>query len=120
MAVDDLCSGTPLSHETLWRGTGQTSQELTDCPQKDSHAIARKANRCRVLLVDLLDCVEIDHSLAKAIFWNFNATNHPYSLRNALIGFFQSRPDKREEYRRAISGDNELGIPEYLTVLGTE
>jgi hypothetical protein len=79
-----------------------------------------KANRCRVLLVDLLDCVEIDHSLAKAIFWNFNATNHPYSLRNALIGFFQSRPDKREEYRRAISGDNELGIPEYLTVLGTE
>jgi hypothetical protein len=34
-----------------------------------------KANRCSELLVDLLACVQIDHSLAKTIFWNFTLLN---------------------------------------------
>jgi hypothetical protein len=79
-----------------------------------------KANQCRALLVDLLDCVEIDHSLAKAIFWNFNTDFHPFGLRNALVDFFQARQDKRDEYRRAIVGDSELGIPKHLPVLDTQ
>ena len=73
-----------------------------------------------VLLVDLLDCIEIDNSLAKAIFWNFNPDYHPFDLRTALVDFFQARPDKRNEYRRAIVNDAELGIPKHLSVLGTE
>jgi hypothetical protein len=80
----------------------------------------KKANRCRALSVDLLDCVEIDSPLAKAIFENFNVENHPWHLRDALIDFFQARPNKRAEYQQAISGDSELGIPKHLTVLSTE
>jgi hypothetical protein len=79
-----------------------------------------KANRCSALLVDLLGFVQIDHSPAKAIFRNFNVENHPWHLCDALIDFFQARPDKREEYRRAISGDNELGIPKHLDILAAE
>lgn len=79
-----------------------------------------KANRCRTLLVDLLDRVEIDHALAKAIYKNFDVDNHPWKLCDALRDFFAARPDKREEYRRAISGDNELGIPKHLDILATE
>lgn len=80
----------------------------------------QKANRCKELLVDLLDCVQIDHSLAKAIFRNFDVENHPYKLRDALAGFFEAKPEKREEYRRAISGDKELGIPKHLEILAAE
>jgi hypothetical protein len=80
----------------------------------------KKANRCTGLIVDLLNNVEIDHSLAKAIYWNFESENHPWHLRNALKDFFETRPDKREEYRRGISGDNELGIPKHLQILATE
>lgn len=79
-----------------------------------------KGNRCRALLVDLLDYVEIDHALAKAIFRNFDLDNHPWKLCGALRDFFAARPDKRKEYRRAISGDKELGIPKHLDILATE
>jgi hypothetical protein len=78
-----------------------------------------KAKACRALLVDLLDCVTIDLSLAKAIFVNFNCLNYAWALRDALDAFFQTRADKRKEYRQAISEDSELGIPEHLAVLDT-
>jgi hypothetical protein len=79
-----------------------------------------KANRCKELLVDLLDWVEIDYPLAKAIFRRFNVSYHPWHLRDALNEFFEARSDKRNEYRRAISEDSELGIPKHLEILATE
>jgi hypothetical protein len=80
----------------------------------------KTANQCCSLLVDLLDCIDIDPSLAETIFHAFDSDRHPWHLQKALSEFFDANPGKRKEYRGAISGNAELGIPKHLTILGAD
>ena len=114
-------SGTPSQDEREELEKHGYYDELKDAAlNSDIMSDFKKSSSCRALLVDLFDCIAIDHSLAKAIFWTFNSDFHPFGLKNALTEFFRNRPDKRDEYRRATMGDSELGIPKHLSVLGTE